>query len=168
MATQYIEFTGKALWAQVWPEQIDMGYPDEKRGGNYSVKLIVDDDTLKLFNALGSKAKAKRISDIVDDLEQKGKKIDGIEPYLANRLLTFRRYERLSSGSPLGPVEVVGVDPGTSIGNYSDVTVTTEVYTTEYQNKPVVGIRMVSVRVNELVKYVKPEPIASDNTPPVH
>lgn len=160
MATQYIEFTGKALWAQVWPEQIDREYEDERRGGNYSIKLIVDDENLKLFNALGSKAKAKRIEDL--------KKTDGFEDFLDKKYLTFRRYERLSNGSPLSSVEVVGVDPGTSIGNLSDVTVTAEVYTTEYKEKPIVGIRMVSVRVNELVKYVKPEPISLDNTPPVH
>lgn len=158
--TQYIEFTGKALWAQVWPEQIDREYEDEKRGGNYSIKLIVDDENLKLFNALGSKAKAKRIEDL--------KKTDGFEDYLDGKYLTFRRYERLSNGSPLSGVEVIGVDPGTSIGNLSDVTITTEVYSTEYKSKPVVGVRLVSVRVNELVKYVKPEPISADNTPPVH
>lgn len=160
MATQYIEFTGKSLWAQVWPEQIDREYEDERRGGNNSIKLIVDDENLRLFNALGSKAKAKRIEDL--------KKTDGLEDYLDKKFLTFRRYERLSNGSQLSGVEVLGVDPGTNIGNLSDVTVTAEVYNTEYKSKPIVGIRLVSVRVNELVKYVRPEPIAVDNTPPVH
>lgn len=158
--TQYIEFKGKSLWAQVWPEQIDREYEDERRGGNYSIKLIVDDENLKLFNALGSKAKVKRIEDL--------KKTDGLEDFLDAKFLTFRRYERLSNGSPLSGVEVIGVDPGTQIGNLSDVTVTAEVYTTEYKSKPVVGVRLVSVRVDELVKYVKPEPVDPDNTPPVH
>lgn len=158
--TKYIEFKGKSLWAQVWPEQLDTDYEDEKRGGNYSIKLIVDDENLKVFNALGSKAKAKRIEDL--------KKTDGLEAFLDKKFLTFRRYERLSNGSELGPVKVVGVDPGTQIGNLSDVTVTAEVYTTEYKDKPVVGIRLVDVRVDNLVTYVRPEPVSLDNTPPVH
>lgn len=161
--TKYVEFKGKSLWAQVWPSQIDREYEDEKRGGNYSIKLIVDNDAVMVFNALGSKAKAKRIEDL--------KKTDGLEDFLDKKYLTFRRYERLSNGSPLGPVEVIGVEPGTAIGNGSDVTVTTEVYTTEYKEKPVVGIRLVSVRVDNLVTYVKPEAevvIDPSNTPPVH
>src|ERR1700744_2396491 len=99
--TQIITFKGKALWAQVWPEQLDEGFPSETKGGNWNIKLIVDDAELKKFNALGAKAKAKRIDDL--------NKTEGLEDYLSSKYLTFRRYEFANFGKgpeELGPPEV--------------------------------------------------------------
>ena len=159
--TKYLTFSGKAFYCRPWPEQIDREYEDEKRGGNWAIKMIVEDAELKKFNALGSKAKAKRIDEL--------KKTDGFEDYLDKKFLTFRRYERLSNGSVLGPLKVEGVDPGTAIGNLSDITVDVEVYSTEYKGKPVVGIRLVSMRVDTLIPYVKSDVVPADaDAPPVH
>ena len=157
MAVKYIDFKGKALWCRPWPDMVDRMYEDERRGGNWSTKLIVDNDTLKVFNALGSRAKAQRIEDL--------KKTDGLEDYLNARFITLRRYERTSSGSELPPLKVIGVDPGTAIGNLSDLTCTVEHYTTEFQSKPVVGLRLVSIRIDNLIPYVKPVAIEAGNDP---
>lgn len=170
--TKYVDIKGKALWAKVWPTQIDRDFEDEFKGGNNSVSLILDDDMLKLFNALGSKAKPKRIDDIVEEREAKGKSpINGLEDFLDKKLVTFRRYERLRNGSTVSPLKVIGVDPGTLIGNFSDLTCTIEVYETEFKNKPIIGMRLLQVRVDTLIPYVKTtQEIANavEDAPPVH
>jgi hypothetical protein len=172
VSTKYVDITGKALWAKVWPGQIDREYEDERRGGNNSIAVIVDKDMLKLFNALGSKAKPKSIEDLQDDREAKGKeRIPELEDFLDKKFITLRRYERLGNGTPLSPLAVVGVDVGTAIGNLSDVTATVEVYNTEYKGKPIVGIRLVRVRVDNLVPFVptqKEAVNAHEDAPPVH
>jgi hypothetical protein len=162
--TKYVDIKGKSLWAKVWPSQIDRDFEDEFKGGNNSVSLILGDDQLKLFNALGSKAKAKRVEDL--------KKTDGLEDFLDAKFVTFRRYERLRNGSVVSPLKVIGVDPGTLIGNLSDLTCTVEVYETEFKSKPIIGMRLLQVRVDVLVPYTKTTiEVAQENAqdaPPVH
>jgi hypothetical protein len=138
MATTNITLTGKSLYARPWKNQIDREYEHDTKGGNWSTKIILDDASKKLFNALGSRAKLK----------------DGA--------LTVRRYEFADFGKgpeELGPPVVTGVDEGTLIGNDSDISVDLEVYTFEYKGKPGVGIRWVSMEVQKLVPYSKPESI---------
>lgn len=160
--TQLVTFQGKALYAQ--PGKLDTAYPKDGAGGNYSVKLIVNDENLKLFNALGAKAKAKRIDDL--------KKTEGLEDYLSSKYLTFRRYENVNYGKgwePLGPVLISGIEEGQFIGNLSDLTVTAEAYPYTFEGKNGIAMRLVSVHVDNLIEYQKPVSIeASDNTPPVH
>lgn len=164
--TQIVTFKGKALYAQPWENQIDREYedPDSGRGGNWSIKLIVDDENLRLFNALGAKAKTKRVDEL--------KKTDGLEEVINNKYLTLRRYEYANYGKgweALGPVKVTGVAEGTAIGNLSDLTVAVEAYPFTFKGKPGIGLRLVSVHVDNLVEYKKPEAAtADDNTPPVH
>lgn len=157
MGTTTITFRGKALYCQPWPSQVDKEYedPDSVRGGNWSTKLIVDDDNLKLFNALGAKAKTKRVDEL--------KKTEGLEDYIDSKFLTFRRYEYVDYGKgkeALGAPEVSGVPEGTAIGNLSDVSVTVDVYPYTYKGKPGVAIRWVSLHVDDLVEYKKPEPVS--------
>lgn len=164
--SKIVKFKGKALYCKPWPDQIDREFsnPDEPRdrGGNWSTGLVVDDDGIKLFKATGTKAKVKRVEDL---------KTLPTAFTEEDKFITFRRYEKLSNQTIIeAGVLVYGVDPGTFIGNGSDVTLEVEVYSTEYNSKPIVGMRWVSVTVDNLVPYEKKvlgieEP---DTTPPVH
>lgn len=144
MATKQITFTGKAEWCKPWDFQLDTEYVDnsdgpDPRGGNFAMNLILDDDGVAQFKAMGVKAKLKEGPD--------GK---------LNKA-TFRRYERHPVLGELGPVVVTGVDDGTLIGNGSDVTVGIDVYDFSFNGRSSRGIRWVSVDVDNLVVYVKAE-----------
>lgn len=138
MATKRITLKGKAEWCKPWPFQIDREFEDnskgpDPKGGNFSTVIALDDDSLKLFNALGARAKLK----------------DGNK-------LTLRRYERHPRLGELGPVLVSGVEPGALIGNDSDITVEVDVYDYTYNGRDSRGLRWVSVNVDNLVVYEKP------------
>lgn len=127
-----ITLTGKSLYARPWEHQIDREYEHEVKGGNWCVRIILDEQSVKLFNGLGSKAKLK----------------DGA--------LALRRYEYADFGNgpeKLGPPVVTGVDPNTNIGNDSDISVDVEVYSYEYKNKPGIGLRLCGVKVLNLIPY---------------
>lgn len=165
MNSKKVTFTGKALYCKVWPGQIDREFsnPSEPRdrGGNWSTGLVIEDDMIKLFKATGTKAKVRRMEDM--------KKLpEGFSP--EDRFVVFRRYEKLSNQTVISDgVLVSGVDPETAIGNGSDISVVVEVYSTEYNSKPIVGMRLVSVHVDTLVPYQKVNGVeAPDTTPPVH
>lgn len=132
MATKRIVLKGKSEWTKVWAHQLDTEFAEENRGGNYSTQIILDDDSQKLFAALGTRAKLK----------------DG--------KLTLRRYERHPVLGELGPVIVTGVDPDTLIGNGSDITVEVDVYDYTYNGRSSRGMRLVSLTVDNLVVYEKP------------
>lgn len=148
MATKYVKFRGKAMWCKPWEHQIDREYEDSSnprdRGGNFSINLIVDDATLKTFNALGSLGKPKETDE--------------------GHVLTFRRYEKLSNGTPLRSrnVQVKGVEQDQPIGNGSDVTVIAEVYPTSYRNKAITGVRWAGLEVHELVEFKKRDVLEQD------
>lgn len=149
--SQTVTFKGKSFYAKPWPNQIDREYedPDSIRGGNWCVRVTLDEDSVKLFNAIGPKAKLK----------------DGVA--------AFRRYEYVDYGQgegvqPLGPPSVTGVSEGTLIGNGSDLSVQVEVYPYTFKNRPGVALRLVSVHVDNLVEYVRPVGVTeNDSTPPV-
>jgi hypothetical protein len=137
MATKRITLKGKAEWCKVWAHQLDTEFVDnskgpDPRGGNYSTQIILDDDSLKLFNALGARAKLK----------------DG--------KLTLRRYERHPVLGELGLVSVEGVDENTPIGNGSDISVEVDVYDYTFNGRASRGMRLVSLTVDKLVEYEKP------------
>lgn len=136
MATKHITLRGKSEWCKPWDFQIDREFEeaDDGRGGNYATTIVLDDDSVKLFNALGAKAKLK----------------DGNK-------LTLRRYERHPVLGELGPVEVEGVDEGTLIGNGSDISVGADVYDYTFKSRPSKALRLVSIIVDKLVEYQKPE-----------
>jgi hypothetical protein len=138
MATKRITLSGTTEWCKPWAFQIDREFedPDNNRGGNYSMTLVLDEPSIRLFSALGAKAKLK----------------DGSK-------LTLRRYERSPMGD-LGPVEVSGVEEGTHIGNGSTATVDVDVYDYTFKGRPGKALRWVSVDVSELVVYVKPDDVA--------
>jgi hypothetical protein len=154
MATKYVQFKGKShFFKNIWADRIDREFEDPAngKGGNWNAQVKLDDDSVKLFNAIGTRSKLK----------------DG------NRAM-FRRYEfqtfdKAKGPEALGPVKVTGVDEGTLIGNDSDVTVTVEVYDYTFKNKPGKGLRLVEINVDNLIPYEKPVgPTAEDNLPPVH
>jgi hypothetical protein len=134
------------MYARPWAGQIDREYEHETKGGNWSLGIKLDDASVKVFNALGSRAKLK----------------DGV--------LKLRRYEYADFGKgpeKLDPPTVTGVDEGTAIGNDSEISVVVDVYNTSYKNKPVVGMRLVSMNVVKLIPYEKPAaPAAEGDTPP--
>lgn len=135
MATKRITLRGKAMYCRPWPFQIDRAFEDnskgpDPRGGNVATDIILDDDSLKLFNAFGARAKLK----------------DG-------NTLKLRRYERHPVLGELGPVVVRGVDNETLIGNGSDITVEADLYDYTYNGRSSRGLRWVSLTVDELVPY---------------
>lgn len=136
MATKHITLKGKSEWCKPWDFQIDREFEEDGdgRGGNYSTIIILDDESVAEFNALGAKAKLK----------------DGNK-------LTLRRYERHPVLGELGLVEVVGVENGTLIGNGSDISVLAEVYDYTFKNRPGRALRWSAVEVTNLVEYEKPE-----------
>lgn len=161
----FITLKGRALYCKPWPSQIDRAFSDptepRDRGGNWSTGLVIDDSMVKLFKATGTKARVNR----VEDMKKLPEPFDGSEKYIS-----VRRYEKLSNQTAITDgVKVTGVDEGVAIGNGSDVTLVIERYTTEYKDKPIVGLRWVSVHVDNLIEYKKPEPaVVDDNSPPVH
>lgn len=156
MASRTLKLTGKAHYARPWLGQIDREYedPDNGRGGNWKVGLSLDEPSLKLFNALGAKAKVQDAKDGTPNV------------------LNLRRYEYANYGKgpeALGPPKVTGVEEGTAIGNDSTLTATIEAYPYTFKNRPGVAIRLLSVHVDNHVEYIKSDvPFDADNTPPVH
>lgn len=143
MATRQVMFTGIAEWCKPWDFQLDTGFVDntkgpDPRGGNFATSVILDDEGVAAFKAMGAKAKLKEGPD--------GK---------LNKA-TFRRYERHPVLGELGPVVVTGVEAGTLIGNGSVITVVVDLYDYDYNGRASRGIRWVSVIVDELVVYEKP------------
>lgn len=137
MATKRIVLRGKADFCKPWPFQIDRAFEDntkgpDPKGGNSATGLILDEESLRLFNALGAKAK------------------------LDNGKLTLRRYERHPTLGELGPVSVRGVDEGTLIGNGSDISCEVDVYDFTYNGRSSRALRWVSLTVDNLIPYEKP------------
>lgn len=137
MATQHLTFSGKASWAKVWPAQIDREYETPQRGGKWNITVELNDEDLKTYNALGIK--------ITADVRARQPKVQ------------FNRFERHAVLGEMGPPTVTGVEPGQLIGNDSDVTIGVEVYDYTYNKKPGRAVRLVSVHVDKLVVYEKPE-----------
>jgi len=135
MATRHVILTGTVNWCRPWPNQIDREYEDIEngKGGNWSTEFIPDEDSVKVYNALGCKAKLR----------------DG--------KIRLRRYERHPALGELGPVEVKGVDEGTAIGNGSKVAVGIDVYDYTFKGKDSRAVRWVGLDVLELVEYKKPD-----------
>jgi hypothetical protein len=136
MATKRITLRGTTEWCKPWPNQIDREFAEEgdSRGGNNGTVLVLDDDSVALFNALGAKTK------LAD-----GNKI------------TLRRYERHPVLGELGGVVVNGVPEGTLIGNGSQASCDVDVYDFNYNGRPGKAMRWVSVTVENLIQYVKPD-----------
>lgn len=149
MGTKTVTFKGKTQWFR--PGYIDREYEDTDngRGGNYAIDVFLDEASVKLFHAIGPRAKLK----------------DG-------NLARFRRYEYANFGKgpeSLGPPKYSGFEEGVSIGNGSDVSVVVEYYTTTFKGKSLIAMRLVSVHVDNVIEYIKPSDTPfDDNTPPVH
>lgn len=149
MATKTIRLKGKTKYFR--PYYIDREYedPDNGRGGNYSIQIELDDESVQTFNTLGAKAKLK----------------DG-------NVAKFSRYEYANYGKgpeALGPPKYSGFDESQLIGNGSDATVTIDVYPYTFKNKSSFAIRLVAVHIDNLIEYQRPVGTdADDNTPPVH
>lgn len=153
MATKTYEFTGPVKWAKVWAGQVDRKFAYQRdpetgelkmlpTGGKWDVVINLDPDQLKFYNALGTKTKAARL----DDPERGIQKGD----------VRFKRNERHPSLGELGPPTVIGVEPGTAIGNGSICEVKVDVY--DYPQPDGTrgfACRLVSVAVKDLVPYVK-------------
>lgn len=150
MATQNISLTGKAMYAMVYDGQIDRAFVDEDstKGGNWGIKLELDDAEFKKYNALG-----------LSMVRPKGQTV------------SLKRYEFKPTAQgiePLGPPIVTlpeGVPAGSSIGNGSVVTVNLEVYDYEFKKRPGRAARLVSVKVLEHVPYEK-KPVSGEEAVP--
>lgn len=152
MATTTVTFTGTSEWAKVYAGQIDREFVDDTnprdKGGNWSIGVILDEDEMKTFRAIGTKA--------------------GPDKKNPNKV-TFRRYEKSFLG-PLSPPEVVlpdGYEDGTSIGNGSAVEVEVDIYDYTFKNKPGKAMRLKKVTVTKLVEYKKPDGDAPKLADPV-
>lgn len=141
MATKQVTFQGKAQWFNPWELDTAFVEDDDPRGGNYAVNVILDDEGVAQFKAMGAKAKLKEVVKDDGDL----------------RKAVFRRYERHPVIGELGPVIVTGVPRGVLVGNDSDITVVIDLYDFSYKGRPSRGIRLVSVNVDNIVEYVKPD-----------
>lgn len=156
MATKTVIFKGTCQWFR--PNYIDREFEDADngRGGNYSIHVMLDEDSIKLWNGIAPRAKLK----------------DGNN---GRNLATFRRYEFANFGKgpePLGPPVYTGFEDGTLIGNGSTVSVSVDVYGTSFKGKPLTALRLVGAHVDNLIIYEKAKandaPFDVDNTPPVH
>lgn len=144
MATQYISFRGKAHYCKPYEAQIDRAFEDKDEGtyANWNTGLLLDDDTLRAYKALGlSQVKVKD-----------------------NNQVTFKRPEfklnrqtgeLVTQGAPRVTLPD-GVEAGSAIGNDSDITINIEVYDYSFKNRPGRAARWISVTVNELVVYEAP------------
>jgi hypothetical protein len=118
--------------------------------------MTLDEVDQKRYNALGCKTTAATEEDIVI-AKMKAKKNGKKEPDIKVGDITFRRYERHPVLGNLGSPAVLGVDEGTAIGNDSVATVAVEVYPYTFEGTAGFATRMVSLTVDNLVPYVKPE-----------
>lgn len=138
MPTKYVTFDGKAKFAKVYQNQCDRDprFLNERTGGKWSIDVILTDESMKTFKALGIRQQLVR-----DEGE-----------------VRFTRKEYRPSGEPLGPPVLdlpEGTPEGTFIGNGSDVTITCELYTVTKPRETNV-LRLVSVLVHDLVRYERP------------
>jgi len=133
MATKYLDIKGKCKWAKVWK-------PDTKYD-KYSIDICPDAESRKIIDGLGLKSSFKADS-------QTG------EEYI-----TFRRdpnstiFVSKDTRGPAGAPQVLGVEPGTPIGNGSGVTVRLAVYSYDNKFGKGTGSRLEKVHVNELVPF---------------
>lgn len=140
MATKRITLSGKSEYCKPYPFQLDTAFIDnskgpDPRGGNVSTGLVLDEDSKKVFAALGARAKAP----------------DGT--------LKLRRYERHPVLGELGPVIVTGIstdgEEAVLIGNGSEIKCEVDAYDYTFNGRPSKGLRWVSVNVVNLVPYEK-------------
>lgn len=148
--SQILKFKGPIFYTRVWPGQIDRAFEEVKpdgfsKGGCFSVEMPLSDEDALTLKTAGSKMKPGR----------------------ENGRYKFRRYERATFGE-LGPVVVKGVPEGESIGNESIAEITVEVYETKFNGRPTVGVRLQEVNILEFKPYVKVDPTAATDGPPVH
>jgi len=163
MATKYVEFTGPVRWAKVWPAQVDRKFATDNAGGNWSLIMTLDDKQQKMYNALGTKNGAINEDDLAIlaiKAKKKGKEVDA---KIGD--VTFRRNERHPKLGDLGSPAVYGIEEGTSIGNESICTVKAEFYPYTFEGQTGTASRLVSVKVDKLVEYVKPS--TDTDGPPV-
>lgn len=140
MATQYLTFRGKAFYCKPYEAQIDRAFEDKEEGrfANWNTGLLLDDDTLAVYNALKlSQVKVK-----------------------ADNQVTFKRaeFQKQKDGSlkVLGPPKVTlpeGAPENAAIGNSSDISISVEVFDYTYKGRPGKAARWNSVTVHELVEY---------------
>lgn len=131
MSTYY--FSGKAMWAEV---------TDVNKYGKYAVKLIVDEQAAKEFEAIGSKSTPKQTDD-------------------GSWQLSFTRDPSKDvyvngKKQKAGPLEVIDADGNPyegKIGNGSDVTLKITVFKWDNAYGKGVGVRIDKVRVDTLVPY---------------
>jgi len=130
----------------LWPS-----FTETDKFGNYSVNLLLDDDSLAIFRNLKTKAKAK-----LD--EKTGKQVIKI---------ARKKTRTLKDGTIAenGPVKVLDKDGNPhpdNIGNGSVVVCKLSVYDTTAGR----GMRLEAVMVEELKAYTKPTVTAADNIVP--
>lgn len=129
MASETLYFRGIAKWAK-------LDKPDD-RYHNYSINVLLDEDSLNEFDRSGIRVKGKEDAD------------DGE---------IYHRFRRASDFGPPAVVDDVGDPFKKVIGNGSTVTVAVEVYDTKKMGK---GHRLMAVRVDKWVEYkVDPEVVA--------
>ena len=134
MATQTVYLSGKAYWAKVF--KVDDKY------GKHSIEVELDLDSIKIFDELGLKNKPNQEGRVSFRRDPEG--------------MVYKDKLQVRAGAPL--ILDHENQPTTKlIGNGSLVTIKVQVY--DYDNKfgKGKGSRLESVRVDELVEYVKPD-----------
>lgn len=134
MATKTYYFSGTTTYCR--PKHLDEKYD------NYQVNVHLDEESWKRFDESGIQIKKKANSEFGDfvTFKRPAKKIFG------NKLQTFEAPDVLDTkGAPVTDL----------IGNGSKITVKVDVYDT-MKGK---GHRLISVRVDDLVKYERNVPV---------
>lgn len=137
MATKYVDLKGKVKWAKIWK-------PDEKYG-KYSIDISPDEESRKIIDGLNLK---------------NGYKVDNTT---GEEYITFRRdpshtvFTGKDQRGPAGAPRVLGVEPNTPVGNYSECTIRLAVYAYDNKFGKGTGTRLEAVNVTKLEEYSKGE-----------
>lgn len=138
MATTKVILRGKAVYAMVRENQKDTAFADydepRTKGGNWSIRLDLDDENFKIYNALG-----------LSMVRPKGQQV---------KLTRYEwMFDKDGVRKDLGPPVVTGVDADVLIGNGSDVACLLEVFDYEFKKRPGRAARLISIEVENLVPY---------------
>lgn len=157
MATKFYSLSGIAQWPKVFEGMKDVDYD------HYGLDIALDEPSIQTYKESGLQLVLKTSG----ELNTKGKEIKWFTEEKGVKFLSLRRKDsQLIKGKTIhfGPPQVVDANGDTfggPIGNGSRVTARVAVYDSAKGK----GHRLEAIRVDELVKYERPDDVVEGVIP---